>query len=75
MEVARGLHADDYQLVRPGGGALSKEEYLGAIASGDLNYLVFEPASEIAVRIYADAAVLRYQATTEVLHSRQRFPT
>ena len=40
MEVANRLHADDFQLISPGGWALSKEEYLGLIAAGDVDYLV-----------------------------------
>ena len=40
---ARRLHADDFQLVNPAGGALSREQYLGQIASGELDYLVWEP--------------------------------
>jgi len=35
METAYQLHADDFQLINPAGGALSKEQYLGGIASGD----------------------------------------
>lgn len=62
MELARSLHAEDYELIPPGGGTISKEEYLGGVASGALNYVVFEPASEIRVRTYERAAVLRYQA-------------
>lgn len=71
MEIARSLHADDYQLVTPGGATMSKEEYLAGIATGDLDYQVFEPASEIAVRAYRRAAALRYQARIEVLVSGQ----
>src|SRR5579859_2819089 len=61
MEVADQLHADDFQLINPGGGSLSKEQYLGGIASGQLKYLVFEPEA-IEVRAYGDAAVIRYQS-------------
>ncbi len=66
MVLARSLHAADYELIPPGGGTISKEEYLGGVASGALNYVVFEPASEIRVRTYERAAVLRYQARIEV---------
>ena len=66
MELAGSLHADDYELITPGGRTLSKERYLGDIASGALNYVVFEPASDIAVRDYGQAAVVRYQARIEV---------
>ncbi|MGH8926457.1 MAG: DUF4440 domain-containing protein [bacterium] len=48
-DLARSLHADDYQLITPGGAALSKEMYLRGLVSGDLNYLIYEPVSEIAV--------------------------
>ncbi len=71
IDVARSLHADDYQLITPGGATLSREEYLNGIATGDLDYLVFEPASEIAVRIYDRAAAVRYHARIEVLVSGQ----
>src|SRR5258707_249320 len=50
MEVAHQLHADDFQLIHPGGGSLSKEQYLGGLASGQLKYLVFEPDA-IEVRV------------------------
>jgi hypothetical protein len=66
MEVAARLHADDVQLINPPGGTLSKDEYLGGIASGALDYLVFEPASEIRVRLYGKAAVIRYQSHLQI---------
>jgi hypothetical protein len=34
IETAERLHADDFQLITPGGGMLSKSKYLGGIASG-----------------------------------------
>lgn len=70
--LARSLHADDYQLISPGGGALSREQYLEGIATGDLDYRIFEPASEIAVRRYGQAAAVRYRARIEILVSGQR---
>jgi hypothetical protein len=67
LEVARTLRAPDYQLITPGGATLSREAYLGAIASGELDYQVVEPASEIAVLRLGDrGAALRYQARIEV---------
>jgi ketosteroid isomerase-like protein len=62
MEAAGALHADDYQLITPSGYVLSKQEYLGRIASGRLRYRVFEPVSDIAVRGSGDVAMVRYQA-------------
>ncbi|MGH3275082.1 MAG: nuclear transport factor 2 family protein [Streptosporangiaceae bacterium] len=69
LVVAEVLHADDYQLITPNGYALSKRGYLGAIASGELRYQVFEPASEIRVRTGGSIALLRYQADITVQSS------
>lgn len=63
--TARRFHADDFQLINPKGGSLSKEQYLGDIASGDLDYLEWEPG-DIRVRLYGDSAVIRYQAHLRV---------
>ncbi len=73
MEVARQLHADDFQLINPRGQSLSKEQYLGGIASGDLDYLVWEPES-IEVRLYDQAAVIRYQSQLEIIVQGQKVP-
>jgi Domain of unknown function (DUF4440) len=62
MATAAPLHSADYQLITPNGSALSKDEYLGAVASGELGYRTFEPVSEIVVLAGTDLAVLRYQA-------------
>jgi hypothetical protein len=65
MATARRLHADDFELINPVGGTLSKEQYLKDIASGELDYLEWEPG-EIRVRFYRDSAVIRYQAQLRV---------
>ena len=65
MHTAEQLHADDFQLITPGGTALSKAEYLDRIASGRIAYLVCEPEA-MEVRMYGDAAVIRYQSRLEV---------
>ncbi len=62
LPVANQLHADDFQLINPGGGVLTKEQYLGGIASGYLNYRIWEPDSEIAVLLYGQSAVIRYRS-------------
>jgi hypothetical protein len=62
LKVADQLHADNSQLVNPGGGILSKEQYLGGIASGYLNYLLWVPDSPIAVCLYGQGAVIRYRS-------------
>ena len=66
MDLARTMHADDYQLITPGGATYSKDEYLGAIASGELNYQVFEAASDVAVRVFDGAAAVRYVARIRI---------
>jgi hypothetical protein len=62
LELARRLHAEEYELITPTGTRLSKELYLGMIASGRLVYRVFEPISGIEVRGGGGFALLRYQA-------------
>ena len=65
-EVATQLHADDFQLISPAGVSLTKEQYLGNVASGATDYLVWEPGP-IQVRAYGDAAVIRYQSKLQVV--------
>ena len=74
MEVARQLHADDFQLVTPLGAVFSKEEYLGAVAAGILHYLAMELDSPIDVRMYHDVALLRYRAQFEIEVQGQGYP-
>jgi len=66
MTAAEPLHAPDFQLITPIGAALSKAEYLGAVAGGHINYLLWEPG-DIAVRLSASGAVIRYRARLEVV--------
>jgi hypothetical protein len=71
IETAGRLHADEFQLITPIGMALSKNDYLGAIASGQIKYLAWEPGP-IAVRHYRSHAVIRYRARLEVLFGGRR---
>ena len=73
VERAAQLHTDDFQLINPLGGALSKEQYLGGISSGQIHYLYWEPES-IAVRLYADAAVMRYRSELEIVVQGRHIP-
>ncbi len=66
LDVAERLHADDYELITPGGARMSKRDYLDGIASGELDYSVFEPISELRVRLYDQAAILRYRVRIEI---------
>lgn len=62
IATARRLHADDFQLINPLGEAFSKAQYLGQIESRQLDYQGWE-AGKIVVRLYRDAAVIRYRDT------------
>lgn len=73
VERARPLHADDFQLITPSGTPLSREQYLGGVASGELNYLVWEPES-IDVRLYGTAAIMRYRSRLEIVAGGQKAP-
>ncbi|MBB3644049.1 hypothetical protein FHX14_000208 [Rhizobium sp. BK619] len=73
IAAAQPLHADDFQLITPIGAALSREQYLGAIAAGQIKYGVWEPG-EIAVRLYGCAAVIRYRARLEVIFNGHPVP-
>lgn|SRR3990167_5654254 len=70
---AKQLHASDFQLITPVGQSLSKEEYLGAIASGLIKYLLWEPGT-MDVRINGNAAVIRYQARLELMYDGHNVP-
>lgn len=72
MEVANRLHADDFQLVTPSGRMLSKEQYLHNIASGEINYFVWDPDSEIDVRLHGHVALIRYRSHMEMGSPEQR---
>jgi hypothetical protein len=67
IAVAGPLHADDFQLINPVGEALSRGDYLGAVGSGDIDYLVFEAASPIEVRLYGQSAVIRYRSNIDIV--------
>ena len=67
MDVVEALHADDFRLVPPPGFELSREEYVAAVRSGDIDYLTFEPITDIDVRLYGQAAVLTYKSTIDIV--------
>ncbi|MBQ0822232.1 nuclear transport factor 2 family protein [Microvirga terrae] len=73
IDRAQHFHAPDFQLITPIGVALSKQDYMGAIASGQLKYLAWQPG-DIAVRLYEGGAVLRYSAQLEVVFGGHKVP-
>ena len=58
--------AADFVLVPPPGDQESRQEYLDSIASGDLDYQVFEPISAVNVRLSGTIAVVTYRSHLEV---------
>jgi hypothetical protein len=70
---AAQLHTDDFQLINPLGGALSKEQYLGGIRAGQIRYLYWEP-EEIAVRLYGEVAAIRYRSQLEIVVQGHHIP-
>jgi hypothetical protein len=73
VDRAEQLHSEDFQLINPLGGALSKEQYLGGISAGQIHYLYWEPES-IAVRLYGDVAVIRYRSELEIVVQGRHIP-
>ncbi|MGO8947113.1 MAG: nuclear transport factor 2 family protein [Ktedonobacterales bacterium] len=69
LDVADRLHADDFQLITPSGAVLSKEQYLGKIASGELNYQVWGPDAPIDVRLYDRVALIRHRSQLDIIDS------
>ena len=64
--LATSLHADDYELITPGGKVLDRDGYLHAIASGSIRYRRFEPDGLMRVRVHGSAAIVRYRVHIEV---------
>lgn len=73
VAMARQFHAPDFQLITPIGVSLSRDEYLGAIATGRIKYLAWEPA-DIAVRLYEGSAIIRYRAQLDVVFDGHNVP-
>ena len=65
--TAGGVMAKDFQAIPPSGDPLARKDYLGAVAAGVIDYLVFEPVSRIAVRSSGDAAALRYKVSFDLV--------
>jgi Domain of unknown function (DUF4440) len=65
--TARKLIAPDFQLIDPGGGTSTRDEYMDAVGAGIIDYHVFAPVSPIAVRLSGDSAALRYQVRFDLV--------
>jgi hypothetical protein len=65
-DEARELHTADFRIVTPSGWGWNRDEYLGGIADGSIDYRRFEPVSEIEVAAGAGVAVVRYRSAIEI---------
>jgi hypothetical protein len=66
VDTMEALHAEDYELINPGGKLLDRSTYLGGVASGELDYHVFEAASIMRVKLSPEMGLVRYQARIEI---------
>ena len=73
MAVARTLHADDFQVVSPLGLTASRDQYLGYVANGTVDYLRWEPGP-ITVRLNGPMAAIRYKSTVDMIARGERRP-
>jgi len=73
MDVANKLHADDFQLINPMGLVATREEYLGGVASGEVDHL-WEPDGSIQVRLHGLLALIRYRSRVSVVFRGQPVP-
>ncbi len=65
--TARKLTAQDFQLINPAGATLSRDDFLGGVEAGVIDFLSLEPSSPIAVRLSGDSATLRYRTTFDLV--------
>ena len=65
--AARRVTAPDFQVINPAGAPLSRDDFLGGVAAGVIDFLSLEPSSPIAVRLSGDSATLRYQTTFDLV--------
>jgi hypothetical protein len=74
MDLARQLHAVDFQLITPTGHVYLRDQYLGEIETGQLKYLSWDP-EQMEVRMRANVTLLRYRARLEVDSGRGQAST
>jgi hypothetical protein len=67
VRAARKLIAADFQLINPAGDPLSRDELLGGVKAGAIDFLAIEPISQIAVRTAGRSATPRYRARFDLV--------
>jgi Domain of unknown function (DUF4440) len=66
VAVAGTLIASDFELINPVGEVSTRDDMLGAVGSGAIDFLSDEVTSQIKVRLHGSTAVLRYQHTIDI---------
>jgi hypothetical protein len=66
VAVAGPLIANDFELINPLGEVLTRNDLLGAVGSGALDFLSDTITSQIRVRLHGDTAAMRYRHTISV---------
>ncbi len=65
--TARRLTAPDFQLINPAGVPLSRDDFLGGVEAGVIDFLSLHPSSLVDVRMSGDSATLRYQTSFDLI--------
>ena len=60
------LFASDFELINPAGEVLTRNDMLGGVGSGALDFLSDEVTSKIRVRLHGNTAVLRYRHMIDI---------
>jgi hypothetical protein len=66
VAVAGSLMASDFELINPIGDVLTRDDLLGGVGSGAIDFLSDELTSEIRVRVHGNTAVLRFRHTIDI---------
>jgi hypothetical protein len=66
VAVAGALIARDFELINPLGETLTRDDLLGGVGSGALDFLSDTVTSQIRVRLHGSTAVLRYRHTIDI---------
>lgn len=74
MTNAERLHAHDFNVVNPLGRSVSRAAYLASVASGESDYLSWEPQG-FEVRVRGPMAAMRYRSQVDMAVRGQRLPT
>jgi hypothetical protein len=66
VAVAGPLIARDFELINPIGEVLTRDDMLGGVGSGALDFLSNTVTSQIRVRLHGNTAILRYRHTIDI---------